>query len=192
MSSFLLIGNRLCIDFANTANASGALLENWDDFQLFMAESRGAAGTGWGAAGGHGGDVETAFALALELREAVRGALAAVTDRQEVPRDHINVINRVLALGHGAEQLEHNENGWHLHFVADEAGAAASLVPVAHSIAELLAEGAGAPVRTCADPRCGLMFYDTSRTRRRRWCRMSACGNRSKVARYFMRHEARL
>ncbi|MFO1058767.1 MAG: ABATE domain-containing protein [Dongiaceae bacterium] len=192
MSSFLLIGNRLCIDFANTAIQSGGPLENWDDFQLFMAESSRSSETGWRDGDGYGGGAEEAFALAVELRSAIRGLLAALAEERQVPADHIDVINRVLALRRGAERLDHHEHGWHLHFAAEEVGAAAALVPIARSAAELLAEGASAPVRCCADPRCGLMFYDTSRTRRRRWCRMSACGNRSKVARYFMRHEARL
>jgi predicted RNA-binding Zn ribbon-like protein len=192
MSSFLLIGNRLCIDFANTAIPNGAMLENWKDFQSFMTETTCSCGVPHEEAGGHAEGTQEAFALALQLRDAVRGALAALADGMDVPHDHVNVINRVLALRRGAERLDRDEHGWQLHFAADEAGAAAALVPVARSAAELLTEGPGAPVRRCADPRCGLMFYDTSRTRRRRWCRMSACGNRSKVARYFMRHEARL
>jgi predicted RNA-binding Zn ribbon-like protein len=192
MSSFLLIGNRLCIDFANTAVSSGGPLESWDDFQLFISESSRRSEADWRVANGYGGGTEEAFALALRLRGAIGGLLAALAEGQQVPADHIDVINEVLALRRGAERLDHHEHGWHLHFAADEVGAAAALVPIARSAAELLAEGAAAPVRRCADPRCGLMFYDTSRTRRRRWCRMSACGNRSKVARYFLRHEARL
>lgn len=192
MSSFLLIGNRLCIDFANTAVTTGAVLENWDDFQLFMSESSVLPGADWGPEAGRGRGTEEAFALALELRATIRDTLLVLAAGREVSDDHIDVINRVLGLRRGAERLDRHKHGWCLHFAADQVGAAAALVPIARSIAELLGEGPGAPVRRCADPRCGLMFYDTSRTRRRRWCRMSACGNRSKVARYFMRHEARL
>jgi predicted RNA-binding Zn ribbon-like protein len=32
------------------------------------------------------------------------------------------------------------------------------------------------------------MFYDDSKTQRRRWCSMALCGNRSKVAAFTRRH----
>lgn len=35
-------------------------------------------------------------------------------------------------------------------------------------------------VRACAGPDCGLLFVDTSRPGRRRWCSMQRCGNRAK------------
>src|SRR5260370_646360 len=47
---------------------------------------------------------------------------------------------------------------------------------------DIIAEGARARLRLCANAHCGLFFYDNSRTRRRRWCSMAVCGNRSKVA----------
>jgi predicted RNA-binding Zn ribbon-like protein len=47
---------------------------------------------------------------------------------------------------------------------------------------ELLAGVAGAPIRHCQGPTCAILFVDTSRKSDRRWCSMSACGNRAKVA----------
>jgi predicted RNA-binding Zn ribbon-like protein len=34
------------------------------------------------------------------------------------------------------------------------------------------------------------VFYDTSRTGRRRWCDMATCGNRAKAARHRARSKA--
>lgn len=39
--------------------------------------------------------------------------------------------------------------------------------------------------RVCACPRCGWLFYDTSKSGRRRWCSMKVCGNREKVGRHY-------
>lgn len=39
-------------------------------------------------------------------------------------------------------------------------------------------------LQKCAANDCGVWFMDSSRTRRRRWCAMSACGNREKVRRF--------
>ncbi len=39
--------------------------------------------------------------------------------------------------------------------------------------------------RVHACPRCGWLFRDSSKGRRRRWCSMKVCGNREKVARHY-------
>ncbi|NUT49336.1 MAG: CGNR zinc finger domain-containing protein [Saccharothrix sp.] len=42
-------------------------------------------------------------------------------------------------------------------------------------------------LRKCANPECVLHFQDTSRTGRRQWCSMTACGNRLKARRHHER-----
>jgi predicted RNA-binding Zn ribbon-like protein len=42
-------------------------------------------------------------------------------------------------------------------------------------------------IRRCEGERCVLLYYDTSRNRSRRWCDMSACGNRAKAAAHYRR-----
>ena len=39
-------------------------------------------------------------------------------------------------------------------------------------------------IRICDNDSCRWIFYDTSRTGRRRWCDMATCGNRAKAARH--------
>jgi predicted RNA-binding Zn ribbon-like protein len=42
-------------------------------------------------------------------------------------------------------------------------------------------------VRRCANPRCALLFHDTTRNRSRRWCSMATCGNRAKARAHYRR-----
>ncbi|MFD5632377.1 MULTISPECIES: CGNR zinc finger domain-containing protein [unclassified Streptomyces] len=42
-------------------------------------------------------------------------------------------------------------------------------------------------IRACAHESCVLHFFDTSRNGTRRWCSMSACGNRAKASRHYAR-----
>ncbi len=42
-------------------------------------------------------------------------------------------------------------------------------------------------IKICDNDRCRWVFYDTSRTGRRRWCDMATCGNRAKAARHRAR-----
>lgn len=42
-------------------------------------------------------------------------------------------------------------------------------------------------LRMCEGDRCGWVFLDRSRGRRRRWCSMADCGNREKARRHYTR-----
>ena len=42
-------------------------------------------------------------------------------------------------------------------------------------------------MRHCDNPACTMHFYDIGKNNRRRWCSMSACGNRDKIAQYRAR-----
>lgn len=55
------------------------------------------------------------------------------------------------------------------------------LVPPAEAAARLLSAGDPALVRHCEGPTCTLWFYDRTKSHRRRWCSMAACGNRAKA-----------
>lgn len=66
---------------------------------------------------------------------------------------------------------------------AEVDGSAAPLYPVARSAIDHVT--GTDRVRRCENPRCILYFLETPRTRRRRWCSMSGCGNRMKAARHY-------
>ncbi len=61
------------------------------------------------------------------------------------------------------------------------------LVPIAEAMAELLETGDFQLVRKCENPDCTLWFYDRTKSHRRRWCSMTICGNRMKVAAFRAR-----
>ena len=64
------------------------------------------------------------------------------------------------------------------------------LAPVLWSAADLLVGRQLARVRQCANPACGWLFLDDSKSGNRRWCSMSACGNRAKAHRHYQRQKA--
>jgi predicted RNA-binding Zn ribbon-like protein len=66
----------------------------------------------------------------------------------------------------------------------------AALATIARDAADLLSGPLATRVRECAAPDCALLFVDTSRPGRRRWCSMDACGNRIKTAAYRRRHSS--
>jgi predicted RNA-binding Zn ribbon-like protein len=92
-------------------------------------------------------------------------------------------------------------NGWARrppmtwHVTADGRRARTTPVTVAQVLAtcasdavDLLTGPAAERLRQCRAHDCFLVFVDSSRSGRRRWCSMERCGNRAKVATFRNRH----
>lgn len=62
------------------------------------------------------------------------------------------------------------------------------MATVARDAVELLTGPFVHRIRTCAAVDCHLVYVDTSRPGRRRWCSMEHCGNRHKVRALRARH----
>lgn len=67
----------------------------------------------------------------------------------------------------------------------------AALATIARDAIDLVSGPLATRVRECARPDCALLFVDASRSGRRRWCSMEACGNRTKTAAYRRRERAK-
>jgi predicted RNA-binding Zn ribbon-like protein len=115
-------------------------------------------------------------------------AFSALARKQAVAPKWVEPVNELLQITEGHDELVHKSGVWQIEFIAREGGLDWLLAAVARSAAEIIAEGPKAPLRLCANPHCGLFFYDDSRTHRRRWCSMATCGNRSKVAAFARKH----
>jgi predicted RNA-binding Zn ribbon-like protein len=61
---------------------------------------------------------------------------------------------------------------------------------IALAVAELVDAGTWSRLRVCANDHCGDVFYDTTRSRTRRWHSYEICGNRTNVAAYRARTTA--
>jgi predicted RNA-binding Zn ribbon-like protein len=70
-----------------------------------------------------------------------------------------------------------------LHQVSGDAVAARIVLDVA----DLVSTGTWNRLRMCANDRCTEVFYDTTRSRTRRWHSYEICGNRTNVAAYRAR-----
>jgi len=185
-----LIGGRLAVDFANSGSPRRQL--SWEELVVFLeatqviSPERSTALLELPEA-----DPHAAHALlqrASAFRDTLRRAFLNVIRREPTAEDTVEAINEVLRVTEGHDELLFDAGRWRIEFVARENGLEWLLAAVARSAAEIVAEGAGARVRICANPDCGLLFYDASRTKRRRWCSMAVCGNRHKVASFAKKH----
>jgi predicted RNA-binding Zn ribbon-like protein len=62
-----------------------------------------------------------------------------------------------------------------------------ALARLADPLVTELTDGHPERIKICASDTCQWIFYDASRTSRRRWCDMATCGNRAKAARHRAR-----
>lgn len=118
---------------------------------------------------------------ARELREALYRLVQARIHQAAFEASDLAIVNRWAAVPQPVPQLGTLGLAW------IGTGVRASLAVVARDGVELLGGPLAGRVRACANPGCAILFVDTSRSGRRRWCSMSACGNKAKVGAFRRR-----
>ncbi len=120
--------------------------------------------------------------LARELRESIHAAATAAATGDALPASAVHVINDRSTQGRATTVLmPEGKRRWQLgpgSRMEDALG-----VIAADAISILAGERDGR-LALCASPTCRAAFFDTSRSRTRRWCDMNTCGNRQKKARF--------
>ncbi|MCZ1005653.1 CGNR zinc finger domain-containing protein [Streptomyces lydicus] len=120
--------------------------------------------------------------LARELRESIHAAATAAAIRDALPASAVQVINDRSAQGRAAAILTpEGERRWRLGSASCVEDA---LSVIAVDAISIIAGERDGKLALCASPTCQAAFFDTSRSRTRKWCDMNTCGNRQKKARF--------
>ncbi|GAA2074363.1 CGNR zinc finger domain-containing protein [Streptomyces albiaxialis] len=125
---------------------------------------------------------------ARELRDALFRAATARAHGERPAAADVTVLNEAAACPPLAPVLAPDgaERRW-----AAPADGTRLLATVARDAVELLTGPYAHRVRVCSGENCALVYVDTSRPGRRRWCSMERCGNRHKVRALRERRERR-
>ena len=126
---------------------------------------------------------EALFDAAIGLRETIFRCFAATASGRAPAEADLDALNAALAEAPARRHV--GPGGWDIGVPA--ATPAALLAPTLWSAADLLVGRQLARVRQCVNPDCGWLFLDGSKSGNRRWCSMSACGNRAKAHRHYQR-----
>jgi len=185
-----LVGGRLCLDLVNVTPVPHTL--SWEELIHFLEAARVVSvERSAQLLALPQSDPQAAEALLLKARQlcsSLRRLFTSMHRKQRIASEWVEPVNDILRITEGHDELLCEKGIWRIEFIAREGGLDWLLAAVARSAAELVAEGPGARLRLCANPRCGLFFHDNSRTHRRRWCSMAICGNRNKVAAFARKH----
>jgi predicted RNA-binding Zn ribbon-like protein len=187
----------LCLDFANTRYWRGSMqpteqLGSVADLLAWCAAKAGlpaderAEVARWAAASPGSA---TLFAEALALRETIYRLFHAC-GTGPLPEADLTRLNRALLAAAPRHAVAPLGAGFGWPVPPGEPGAVRLLTPVLWSAADLLTGKRLARVRHCANPDCQWLFLDDSKSGNRRWCAMSACGNRAKAHRHYARKKA--
>jgi predicted RNA-binding Zn ribbon-like protein len=173
----------LCIEFANTRlwRGSPAPTEELATPEALRAwcRARGLPDVAWSAA---------QLAEALALREAIYAVFAAASADAAPAKADLDRINRALEAAPARRHLGREDGAYRWAVGRLER---TPLAPVVWSAADLLTHPLVERVRLCANERCRWLFLDESKSGNRRWCSMSACGNRAKAHRHYARQKER-
>lgn len=170
---FVFRSGRLCLDLVATLGSRAHLnlerlgtpadLDRW----LLLA----------GCQGGGPPATHLDHRTALELREAVY-ELASI--RLQVSgaqaADALEVVNRLANEPPLVPTLRADFSA------AWSGGVQEALSQVARDAVDLFSGPWADRIRECSGPECTVLFVDTSRPGRRRWCSMEDCGNQAKSA----------
>ncbi|MER6915792.1 CGNR zinc finger domain-containing protein [Streptomyces sp. NPDC000594] len=125
------------------------------------------------------------LADARRLRDALLRITRARVSGRELPVADLAVVNEAAARPSPVPRLTPSGGR---DWVSGVDGSQL-LSAVARDAVELFGGPYAERVRECGADDCGLLFVDTSRPGRRRWCSMERCGNRHKVRAHRARPE---
>ena len=134
------------------------------------------------------GEIDRLAAQARSLREWFRTFVRERKGRPLAAADlkELEPLNMLLARDEGFGKIAAlaHEGAVVLRFERSRRWASPEslLLPIGEILAKLVCEEDFSYVKACEGPTCTLMFADHTRGHGRRWCSMSACGNRAKQA----------
>jgi predicted RNA-binding Zn ribbon-like protein len=190
----LFVGNQLALDFLNTE-----LVSSGENIELLTDV---AAVARWMA---HADLLPEKAAKKLEqawerspradkvivelrhFRDRLRAAVFAFEAGSGVSADFLHEINSLLRTHPMFRVVEADGDGGYTQTISFEPRLPEDVLgPLAEDTVMLLTGVAASRVRKCQG--CPVHFLDVSKKGSRRWCSMSLCGNKVKVAAYQQRH----
>lgn len=191
---FLFVGNYLCLDFINTEMVEGGQpvdrLSGFGSLVAWLVQSQTLGERqaeeilgNWKSSR----EAQATFQGAVKLRASLREMAERLVKGMTVPQSIVGAINEWLARQTGHAELKRTRGGFAKRFEADFREPTQLLWPVAESASDLLCYADLTLVKKCENAACVLFFYDTTKNHSRRWCSMSVCGNRMKVAAHYQR-----
>ncbi len=177
---FQFIGNDLVLDFVNTRIVVGTqgydLIQKPNQFAHWLKEvGIQSRIDDWSA---------TDFTRLFSLRDAIQAILQAVINSRPPDASALTLINNHLKHHVTRSNLTYDDGNFQINEDQTILKPEAVMSFLANQTALLLASTDQERIKVCGGAKCVLVFKDTSKSGRRKWCSMDACGNRTKAAKF--------
>lgn len=188
------IGERLCLNFANTASwhnreqpierlINYETLVYWSKQMEIITLSQEKHLLEQAEISPH--QAEKALANAIELREAIFRLFKAVATGQQGNSLDLAILNKYVNQAYSFVEITPKNRGYAFTFHKGQQEMNCMLWPIVQSAVNLLLSEDINRVKLCEGEPCGVLFCDVSRNKSRRWCSMEDCGNRAKAQRHY-------
>jgi predicted RNA-binding Zn ribbon-like protein len=123
---------------------------------------------------------------AVDVREGLRSLLLA---NNGLPHDEAKVERLDRAAGRASVRVRFRP-GQDPDLTPEAGGVDGAIAQLMAIVASAVVEGAWQRLKACAHEDCFWAFYDRSKNRSGKWCKMEVCGNVEKARAYRERHKA--
>ncbi len=129
---------------------------------------------------------EPTLLVLIELRSLMRRVVECLPDKQPAD-DDLDALNALIEKAPSVSLLTWN-GAYHLELKPHRQDWDLVMAKIAISFADLLVNYDLKRLKICENPYCSGIFYDQTKSRTRRWCTNSKCGNLWKLRRFRERH----
>jgi predicted RNA-binding Zn ribbon-like protein len=197
---YMMVGERLCMDFINTVSwrESAEKRRDWFTSYAKLVEwcIHAEVLTGQQAKSllikskekpSEAGDV---LKQAIEMREVMYQIFKDISkETSPHPRD-LERFNEYVSRFYQSMQVILEKDHYTLKFKNTGKTLDTMLPPILQSAVDILVSKNDLErIKQCEGDPCGWLFFDTSRNRSRRWCSMADCGNRAKARRFYQKEK---
>lgn len=198
MNSYMMVGERLCMDFINTVSwrestekrrdwfTSYAKLVDWCIHAEVLTEQQGKALLL--KAQEKQSEAEEVLKQTIEMREVMYRIFKSISKGTSPHPLDLKSFNDSVSHFYQTLLVIQEKDHYRLKFMYNEENLDTMLPPILQSAVDLLVSKNDLErVKQCEGDSCGWLFFDTSRNRSRRWCSMADCGNRAKARRFYQK-----
>jgi predicted RNA-binding Zn ribbon-like protein len=204
-----LIGERLCLDFANTVEPRGGLGTHHTSLRDYLTGYTDLIAWGYHAhllteelalhllseAEQRPGDAQIQWERAIALRETVYRVFWLVANHEQPSQADLDSLRQeyLAAVKHSWLVKQRDRFVW--QWEEDDRALDQLLWPIAQSATTLLTDEDLERIKVCPGVPgdlvlCAWLFFDTSKNRNRQWCSMADCGSIVKARRLTERRRA--
>ena len=184
----------LCLDFANTRSWRGSAvpterLNYVADLLRWLERTAGAGARAmrpietWSR--DQPDEAAELFAQAVTTRETIYRAFSAVAAGEPIAERDFVTLKTAIAATPARTDLSRSGGRYAWRIDDPRPSVPHLLAPVLWSAGDLLLNAERRRIRRCANDACLWLFVDESKSGTRRWCDMTACGNRAKAQRHY-------